>query len=56
MAKNTDDITLKTDIENIDCRGSVSMGLMGSMEPINFEKEVLAPINFTERIKRNSIF
>ena len=37
-------------------RASVSMGSMGSMEPINFEKEVLEPINFTERIIRSSIF
>ena len=36
----------KTDIENVDCRDSVSMGLMGSAEPINFEKRVLEPINF----------
>ena len=32
-------------------RGSVSIGTMGSMEPTNFEKEVLEPINLTERIK-----
>ena len=34
----------------------VSMGSMGSMEPINFEKRVLEPINFSEAISRNSIF
>ena len=37
-------------------RGSVSIDSMGSTEPINFERKVLELINFTERIKRISIF
>ena len=29
---------------------------MGSAEPLNFEKRVFEPLNFWERINRNSIF
>lgn len=38
----------------MECSGSISMGSMSSTEPITFEKRVLEPIIFWERINENS--